>query len=113
MRLLKQRWAAVTEQAAVRTDAAERKSQNHQEMDGDGGKYGRGEDEKLGDGGKGGRSEDEKEGDGGNDGRGEDARRREDACLRERKEPEQKRHRDSERHGHAGPMPWRGSALGP
>ena len=50
----------MTEQAAVRTDAAERKSQNHQEMDGDGGKYGRGEDEKLGDGGKGGR-------DGGND----------------------------------------------
>ena len=45
--------------------------------------------------------------------RGEDVRRREDACLRERKEPEQKRHRDSERHGHAGPMPWRGSALGP
>ena len=113
MKLLKQRWAAVTEQAAVRTDAAERKSQHHQEMDGDGGKYGRGEDEKLGDGGKGGRSEDEKEGDGGYDGRGEDARRREDACLRERKEPEQKRHRDSERHGHAGPMPWRGRALGP
>ena len=99
MKLLKQRWAAVTEQAAVRTDAAERKSQNHQEMDGGGGKYGRGEDEK--------------EGDGGNDGRGEDARRREDACLRERKEPEQKRHRDSERHGRARPMPWRGSALGP
>ena len=48
LKLLKQRWAAVTEQAAVRTDAAERKSQNHQEMDGDGGKYGRGEDEKLG-----------------------------------------------------------------
>ena len=52
MKLLKQRWAAVTEQAAVRTDAAERKSQNHQEMDGDGGKYGRGEDEKLGKGGR-------------------------------------------------------------
>ena len=48
LKLLKQRGAAVTEQAAVRTDAAERKSQNHQEMDGDGGKYGRGEDEKLG-----------------------------------------------------------------
>ena len=59
-----------------------------------------------------GRGADEKEGDGGNDGRGEDARRREDACLRERKEPEQKRHRDSERRGPCLHAAWPGLTRG-